>query len=88
MLPNRLNSRIADVISQTITEERSAADTTSPAWRERCEVAQVAMFTDSDRRILLSSIAQRRGEAAANALEQSADALRTQAIFKLARKPS
>ncbi|WP_457851704.1 DUF7696 family protein [Burkholderia cepacia] len=46
------------------------------------------MFTDSDRRIFLSSIANRRGEAAANALEQSADALRTQAIFKLARKPS
>ncbi|EDT42945.1 hypothetical protein [Burkholderia ambifaria] len=88
MLPNRLNSRIADVISQTIAEERSAPDTTSPAWRERCEVAQVAMFTDSDHRIFLSSIAHRRGEAAANALEQSADALRTQAIFKLARKLS
>lgn len=88
MLPNRLNSRIADVISQTIAEERSTTDTTTPAWRERCEVAQVAMFTDSNRRIFLSSIANRRGEAAANALEQSADALRTQAIFQLARKPS
>ncbi|MDR8093177.1 hypothetical protein KPB05_37610 [Burkholderia gladioli] len=88
MLPNRLNSRIADVITQTIAEERSATDTTSPAWRQRCEVAQVAMFTDSDRRIFLSSIANRRGEAAARALEQSADALRTKAIFQLARKPS
>ena len=88
MLPNRLDSRIADVISRSIAEERSTTDTTSSAWRERCEVAQVAMFTDSDRRIFLSSIAHRRGEAAANALEQSADALRTHAIFKLARKPS
>ncbi|NIE81852.1 MULTISPECIES: hypothetical protein [unclassified Burkholderia] len=88
MLPNRLNSRIADVISQTIAEERSTTDTTSPAWRERCEVAQVAMFTDNERRIFLTSIATRRGEAAASVLEQSADALRTQAIFKLSRKPS
>lgn len=88
MLPNRLDSRIADVISQTIAEKRSATDTTSPAWWERCEVAQVGMFTDSDRRIFLSSIAHRRGEAAANALKQSADALRTQAISKIARKLS
>ncbi|PRG74659.1 hypothetical protein C6T58_27085 [Burkholderia multivorans] len=70
MLPNRLNSRIADVICQTIAEERSAADTTSPAWRERCEVAQVAMFTDSDRRIFLSSIAHRRGESTAGHVDQ------------------
>ncbi|KVK86660.1 DUF7696 family protein [Burkholderia sp. MSMB1498] len=88
MLPNRLDSRIADVISQTIAEERSATDTTSPAWRARCEVAQVAMFTDSDRRIFLSSIAHRRGEAAAHALEQSVDALRAQVIIKLARRNS
>ncbi|MGU7775690.1 DUF7696 family protein [Burkholderia sp. MR1-5-21] len=88
VLPNRLDARIADVISNTIADERTTANTASPAWRARCEVAQVAMYSDPERRIFLSHIAERRGEAAANTLEQSASAMRTQAIFILARKPS
>ena len=78
MLPNRLDARIANVISNTIADERATADTASPAWRARCEVAQFAMYSDPDR----------RGEAAASTLEQSASAMRTQAIYFLARKPS
>lgn len=88
MLPNRLDARIANVISNTIADERAAADTASPSWRARCEVAQVAMYSDPDRRIFLSHIAERRGEAAASTLEQSASAMRTQAIYFLARKHS
>ncbi|MBN3785635.1 hypothetical protein [Burkholderia sp. Ac-20353] len=88
MLPNRLDARIATVISNTIAEERATADSASPSWRARCEVAQVAMYSDPERRIFLSHITERRGEAAASELEQSASTLRTQAIFILARKPS
>jgi len=88
MLPNRLNARIAEVINQTIAEERATADTDSPSWRARCEVAQVAAFSDRQRHVFLSHITERRGEAAANELELSASELRTSAIFFLARKPS
>ena len=88
MLPDRLNARIAEAISNTIAEERASADTASPAWRERCGVAKVATYSDPERRVFLSHIAERRGDAAANELERSAGELRTQAIFFLARKPS
>jgi hypothetical protein len=88
MLPDRLNARIAETISNTIDEERASADTVSPAWRSRCEVAHVAMLSDPERRVFLSHIAEARGNAVANSLEQSAGKLRTTAIFFLARKPS
>ncbi len=85
MLPDVLNARIAETIRTTIAKERASADTASPVWRERCEVAQVAMLADPDRRIFISTIAERRGDAAASTLEQSAKAMRTSAIFFLAR---
>lgn len=88
MLPDRIDQRIAEAISRTIDEERANADTTSPAWRQRCEVAQVAKYSDPERRVFLSHVAERRGEAAAHELEQSAGELRTTAIFFLARKLS
>jgi len=88
LLPDRVDERIAEAISHTIAEERANADTASPAWRARCEVAQVAKYSDPDRRVFLSHIAERRGDAAAHELEQSASELRTTAIFFLARKPS
>ena len=83
MLPDRLDQRIAEAISHTIDEERAHADTTSPAWRQRCEVAQVAKYSDPERRVFLSHVAERRGEAAAHELERSAGDLRTTAIFYL-----
>jgi hypothetical protein len=88
LLPDRLDQRIADAISQTIDQERANADTASPAWRQRCEVARVAMYSDPERRVFISHVAERRGEAAAHELEQSASEMRTTAIFFLARKPS
>ncbi|MFM0700717.1 DUF7696 family protein [Paraburkholderia sediminicola] len=88
MLPDRLEERIAEAISNTIGEERTTADTASPAWRARCEVAQVAKYSDPQRRVFLSHIAEHRGDAAAHELEQSASELRTTAIFFLARKLS
>jgi len=88
LLPDRLDQRIAEAISHTIDEERAHADTTSSAWRQRCEVAQVAKYSDPERRVFLSHVAERRGEAAAHELERSAGELRTTAIFFLARKLS
>jgi hypothetical protein len=88
MLPDRLNARIAESICSTIDEERASADTASPVWRERCEVAKVAMLSDPERRIFLSHVADHRGSAVATGLEQSASRMRTSAIFFLARKPS
>jgi phage baseplate assembly protein W len=88
LLPDRLDQRIAEAISHTIDEERAHADTASPAWRQRCEVARVATYGDAERRVFLSHIAERRGEAAADELERSAGEMRTTAIFFLARKPS
>ncbi|TDN59012.1 hypothetical protein B0G77_8196 [Paraburkholderia sp. BL10I2N1] len=88
MLPDRLDARIAETISNTIAQERASADTASPAWRERCEVAQIATFSDTERRIFLSHIAERRGDATAMDLEQAARNMRTTAIFFLARKTS
>lgn len=88
MLPDHLNARIAETISHKIDEERASADTVSPAWRSQCEVAHVAMLSDPERRVFLSRIAEVRGNAVADSLEQSAGELRTSAIFFLARKPS
>ena len=88
MLPDHLDQRIAEAISHTIDEERAIANTTSPAWRQRCEVAQIAKYSDPERRIFLTHIAERRGEAAAHELERSAGELRTTAVFFLARKLS
>ncbi|CAG4923424.1 DUF7696 family protein [Paraburkholderia gardini] len=88
MLPDRLNARIALTISSTIDEERASADTASPLWRERCEVAKVAMLSDPERRIFISHVADSRGNEAATDLDQSASRMRTSAIFILARKPS
>ncbi|PVX85734.1 DUF7696 family protein [Paraburkholderia unamae] len=88
MLPNRIDVRIADTISQTIDSERATTDTTTGAWRARCEVARIAMLADSERRVVLSHIATRRGEAAASNLAQSASEMRTSAIFILSRKLS
>lgn len=88
LLPDGLDQRIADTISSTIESERANTDTTTLAWRARCEVAQIAMLADSERRVVLSHIATRRGEAATSNLAQSASEMRTSAIFFLARKPS
>ena len=88
MLPDRLDQRIAETISHTIEEERASTDTASPSWRQRCEAAHVAKYSDPERRVFLSHVAECRGEAAARELEQSASQLRTTAIFILARKSS
>ncbi|WP_042303847.1 DUF7696 family protein [Paraburkholderia kururiensis] len=88
LLPNGLDQRIAETISKTIDSEREHADTASSAWRERCEVARIAMLADGERRVVLSHIASRRGESAASSLERSSSEMRTSAIFFLARKPS
>lgn len=88
LLSSSVDQRIADTISRTIESERATNDTTTPAWRARCEVAQIAMLADSERRVVLSHIATHRGEAAASNLAQSASQMRTSAIFILARKPS
>lgn len=88
LLPNRLDERIAEAIRRQINEERSGSDTSSAAWRSRCEVATVAMYSDADRSIFIHSISERRGSAAAGEIDSQAKALRTNAIFFLARKPS
>ncbi|QGZ67033.1 DUF7696 family protein [Paraburkholderia acidisoli] len=88
LLSSSVDQRIADTISSTIESERATNDTTTRAWRARCEVAQIAMLADGERRVVLSHIATHRGEAAASNLAQSASQMRTSAIFILARKPS
>ena len=88
LLPDRLNQRIAEAIKHQINTEREQADTTSPVWRERCEVARVAMFSDAERSVFISHVTERRGSAAAREMQSQAETLRTNAIFFLARKPS
>jgi len=88
LLPDRLNQRIAEAITHQINTEREQADTSSPVWRERCEVARVAMFSDAERSVFISHISERRGSAAAREMQSQAETLRTNAIFFLARKPS
>ena len=86
LLPDRLNQRIAEAITHQINTEREQADTASPVWRERCEVARVAMFNDAERSVFISHISERRGSAAAREMQSQAESLRTNAIFFLARK--
>ncbi|WP_180737002.1 hypothetical protein [Paraburkholderia sp. PGU19] len=88
MLPDRLNERIAEAIKHQIDNERAASDTSSEAWRSRCEVAQVAMYSDAQRSVFIHHVSERRGSGAAREIESQASTLRTNAIFFLARKPS
>jgi hypothetical protein len=88
LLHDRLNERIAEAIKLQLDNERGALDTTSDAWRSRCEVAKVAMFSDAERSVFIHHVSERRGSAAARAIESQAGTLRTNAIFLLARKPS
>ena len=88
LLPDRLNERIAEAIKHQIDDERAASDTSSDAWRSRCEIAQVAMYSDAQRSVFIHHVSERRGSAAAREIESQASTLRTNAIFFLARKPS
>jgi hypothetical protein len=88
LLHDRLNERIAEAIKLQLDNERGALDTTSDAWRSRCEVAKVAMFSDAQRSVFIHHVSERRGNVAAREMESQATALRTNAIFFLARKPS
>ena len=88
LLPNRLDQRIAEAIKHQIDNERTGSDTTSDAWRSRCEVAKVAMFSDAERSVFIHHVSERRGSVAAGEIESQARTLRTNAIFFLARKPS
>jgi hypothetical protein len=88
LLPDRLDQRIAEAIKHQINDERSVADTSSEAWRTRCEAATVAMFSDSERSVFIHHVSERRGSATAHEIESQANTLRTNAIFFLARKPS
>jgi phage baseplate assembly protein W len=88
LLPDRLDQRIAEAIKHQIENERVASDTSSDAWRGRCEIAQVAMFSDAQRSVFIHHVSERRGSAAAQEIESQASTLRTNAIFFLARKPS
>jgi phage baseplate assembly protein W len=88
LLPDRLDDRIAEAIKHQIDNERAASDTSSDAWRSRCEVARVAMFSDAERSVFIHHVSERRGNVAAREIESQASTLRTNAIFFLARKPS
>jgi hypothetical protein len=88
LLPNRLDLRIAEAIRNQIDTERADSDTTSDAWRSRCEIANVAMFSDAERSVFIHHVSERRGSVAAHEIESQATTLRTNAIFFLARKPS
>ena len=46
---NRLNQRIAETIKEQIAHERVQSNTDTAEWRARCEVAQVAMYSDAER---------------------------------------
>lgn len=88
LLPDRLDQRIAEAIRHQINDERSVSNTSSEAWRTRCEAATVAMFSDAERSVFIHHVSERRGSAVANEIESQAKTLRTNAIFFLARKPS
>jgi len=88
LLKDQLNERIAEVIQSRVNEARTTSNTTSTEWRTTCEIASAAKLADADRKVFLSHIAERRGNAAASQLAQSANEMRTSAIFFLARKPS
>ena len=88
LLQNRLNHRIADTIRHQIQSERQECDTESAEWKTRCEIAQVAMFSDSERTNFIHHVSERRGSTAAREIETGATKLRTAAIFFLASKKS
>jgi len=88
LLPNRLDQRIAEAITNQIDQEREHANTASPQWRARCEVARVAMYSDAERSVFIHHVSERRGSGAAREMQSQVETLRTNAIFFLARKPS
>jgi len=88
LLGNRLNQRIAETIKEQIAHERVQSNTDTAEWRARCEVAQVAMYSDAERTTFIHHITEKRGVDAARELQSRAATLRTSAIFFLARKPS
>ncbi|WP_346730582.1 hypothetical protein [Caballeronia sp. dw_19] len=88
LLQNRLNQRIAETIKQSIELERQEADTSTASWRQRCEVAQVAMYGDAERTTFIHHVTEKRGSDAAHEIQSGAAKLRTAAIFFLASKTS
>jgi hypothetical protein len=88
LLQDRLNQRIANAIKDKIEFERAEWDTTSNAWRTRCEVARVASFSDAERSVFIHQVTERRGVAAAGEIQSQATKLRTAAIFFLASSKS
>ncbi|WP_456061787.1 DUF7696 family protein [Caballeronia catudaia] len=46
------------------------------------------MYSDTERSVFIHHVSVRRGSTAAREMQSQADALRTNAIFFLARKPS
>jgi hypothetical protein len=88
LLQNRLNHRIADVIRHKIQSEREESDTESAEWKTRCEIAQVAMFSDGERTTFIHHVCEKRGSNAAHEIESGATKLRTAAIFFLASTKS
>jgi hypothetical protein len=88
LLQDRLNQRIANAIRDKIDFERAEWDTTSDAWRTRCEIAQVASFGDTERSVFIHQVIERRGTEAADEIQSQATKLRTAAIFFLASSKS
>jgi hypothetical protein len=87
LLQNRLDARIAGAIKHKVDHERQEWDTTSPEWKRRCEVAQVAMFSDTLRSVFIHQVVEQRGGDEAHEIEVGAEKLRTAAIFFLASTP-
>ena len=88
LLQNRLNQRIANAIRDTIESERPQWNTESTEWKTRCEIAQVATFSDGERTTFIHHVTEKRGRDAAQEIESGAASLRTAAIFFLASKTS
>ncbi|CAN7786310.1 hypothetical protein LJR034_008683 [Caballeronia sp. LjRoot34] len=88
LLQDRLNQRIATAIKDKIEFERAEWETTSNAWRTRCEAARVASFSDAERSVFIHQVTERRGSAAAGEIQSQATKLRTAAIFFLASSKS
>jgi hypothetical protein len=88
LLQNRLNQRIVSAIKNKIDVERLEWDTESAEWKTRCEIAQVAMFSDGERTTFIHHVTEKRGSAAAHEIEAGAAKLRTAAIFFLASRTS
>jgi hypothetical protein len=88
LLQNRLNQRIAAAIKHKIDVERLEWDTESSEWKTRCEIAQVAMFSDKERTAFIHHVTEQRGSGAAHEIEAGVTKLRTAAIFFLASTKS